>query len=98
MALRPIADIHKDIEHHEEMVRKLNGELKETRKACPHPESFIKVDASDMNDDCLGPPIYEYTALSFTCGLCGALGHAQYHKEREQRPDPVQAIQRYLEK
>lgn len=82
--MRTLSDIKEEIKVAEDTIQELEDEIKWYQSKCPHPPHFVTKKLEDMEDDCLGPGIYEYTTVTYTCALCEGKFYGKYDK----RPDP----------
>jgi len=76
-AMRPLVEIYKEIESHEQAIKGLRQEIKDFQAACPHPDSFVNVQHKSTDDEY--GRIDSYYEVR-TCALCGFVEHTN-HRE-----------------
>lgn len=100
--MRKREEILNDIRYHEDAIAKCEKELNKIKDACPHPEAFLVTSTSDIEDECGGPGIYEYSVMKVECQLCDKKAYERYDKNdrkkvksifREYQPNPCEVIQ-----
>lgn len=75
--MRPLVEIYKEIEGHEQAIKNLRQEVKDFQAACPHPDNFVNVQHKSTDDE-YGRIDSTYTIR--TCVLCGFVQHTD-HKD-----------------
>ena len=75
--MRPLVEIYKEIEGHEQAIKNLRQEVNDFQAACPHPDNFVNVQHKSTDDE-YGRIDSTYTIR--TCVLCGFVQHTD-HKD-----------------